>query len=353
MCCVYFCFFRHFFFLFLSFVDQMSRYLEKLPYFISHFLGYRKPDYKPKILPAWRIYLWSFLAAWLGIAVLEIVFTYGPSFQAHQTPMIIASFGASAVLIYGAIDSPLAQPRNIICGQIIGAVAGVIISQLFLGIQHTWASEGQHIAVQWVGGSTAMALSLILMQITKTVHPPGGATALIAVTTLNVFEIKWFYIGVVALSAVLQVVIACLINNIERKYPLYWWTPVQLPLKIDPTTLSTVMSTHGTHKDEDVVIDNLTGAEEGRLHYAEDNDNDNDIIRGIAVTATRSSSATALDHHAVSKAIATLQDHASIERKDHCQYILLAAGEPLITSRHVNLSGNEKALLEALLNKLH
>lgn len=67
--------------------------LKKLPYFISYFLGYRKPNHVvKKVLPQWRVYIWSFLASWIGIALLEIIFTYSESFQAHDTPMIIASF---------------------------------------------------------------------------------------------------------------------------------------------------------------------------------------------------------------------------------------------------------------------
>lgn len=165
-------------------------------------------------------------------------------------------------MAYGVIESPLAQPRNIIGGHIIGSIVGVIIAQLFLNIQHDWASESQRVAVQWVGGATAMALALTLMQMTKTVHPPAGASALIAVVTPNIIEISWFYIGVVALSAAMQVTVACLINNIERRYPQYWWTPHK-PIKIDPATINTIMPHPDEKSTEDVVTDSLTAAEEG------------------------------------------------------------------------------------------
>ncbi|OBZ84631.1 hypothetical protein A0J61_07321 [Choanephora cucurbitarum] len=336
----------------------MSRTLEKIPYFISHFLGYRRPDHKSRTLAVWRIYLWSFLAAWIGIAVLEIVFAYGPSFTEHQAPIIIASFGATAVLVYGVIDSPLAQPRNVIGGHIVGALSGAIISQLFLGIKQTWESESQRLAVQWVGGATAMALSLNIMQITKTVHPPGGATALIAVVTPSIIQIRWFYIGIVALSSVLQVVVACLINNIERKYPLYWWTPEKLPLKVDPTTFSTVIPTHGTRRHEDTVFDNLTNVEEGRLQegqYDDDKDDSSshEVVEGIAVTETRSSSATALGHaHTVHKALSALQENASTWNDRDNQYILLTTKNQIFMSPQIQLTQNEKAILDSLINKL-
>lgn len=70
----------------------MTKLLQRLPYFLSHFLGYRKPDHVAKVLPKWRVYSWTFIAAWIGIALLEIIFTYASSFQSRHTPMIIASF---------------------------------------------------------------------------------------------------------------------------------------------------------------------------------------------------------------------------------------------------------------------
>ncbi|KAG1460080.1 hypothetical protein G6F56_006030 [Rhizopus delemar] len=216
--------------------------LEKLPYIVSYFLGYRKPNTKLKSLPVWRVYLWSFFAAWIGIALLEIIFTYSSSFQERHAPIIVASFGAGAVLVYGAIDAPLAQPRNVICGQTIGSIVGVIFAQLFLGIKQDWPSEGLRTVVMWIAGATSMATALVIMQLTKTVHPPAGATALIATTTASIIELRWFYIGIVFLSAVLQVAVGCLINNLDRKYPVYWWKPDTLPIKVDPANISTAIS---------------------------------------------------------------------------------------------------------------
>lgn len=38
-------------------------------------------------------------------------------------------------------------------------------------------------------------------------------------------EIGWLYIGIVALSAAITIAIALLVNNIERRWPVFWWTP--------------------------------------------------------------------------------------------------------------------------------
>lgn len=66
------------------------------------------------------------------------------------------------------------------------------------------------------------------MALTKTVHPPAGATALLAVTDDHLISLGWFLIPVVMLGCGLMLGVALLINNIARRFPLYWWTPEDL-----------------------------------------------------------------------------------------------------------------------------
>lgn len=132
---------------------------------------------------------------------------------------------------------------------------GVIISKLFLQLAH-FESTAQYEAVRWVAGATATATAIVLMQVTTTVHPPGGATALIATVDDRIMAMGWYYIGIVAMSAALMIIIACLVNNIDRKYPAYWWRPTKLPLAIDPGNLATSLPSpsHQGQKEE-VVLD--------------------------------------------------------------------------------------------------
>ncbi|OAD76770.1 hypothetical protein PHYBLDRAFT_101272, partial [Phycomyces blakesleeanus NRRL 1555(-)] len=196
-----------------------------LPYAVAHFLGYRRPGYKEKKLKLWRNCIWSFLGAWLSIGLLEIMFMYAPLFRAHKTPFIIGSYGAATTLLYGAYTSPTVQPPNVIFGHLIGSFIGVATSKLFTQTATHWSSAGQQQALVWVSGASAMALSLVAMEVTNTVHPPAGAAALIACVDKNVIAIGWYYIGVIMLSSTIILVISCLINNIERRYPVYWWKP--------------------------------------------------------------------------------------------------------------------------------
>ncbi|KAK5091194.1 hypothetical protein LTR05_001374 [Lithohypha guttulata] len=66
------------------------------------------------------------------------------------------------------------------------------------------------------------------MGVTKTVHPPAGATALLAATTIEVTELGWWLLPLVLLASVLMLVSAMLVNNLYKRFPLYWWTPVDL-----------------------------------------------------------------------------------------------------------------------------
>ncbi len=156
---------------------------------------------------------WSFIGAFAGIAALHFS-SFDNLLTSADINMIIGSFGASAVLVYGAIESPLAQPRNLIGGHLISAFIGVYCYQLFP-------------SQLWLAASLAVAISIAVMQLTKTLHPPGGATALIAVIgSPQLHEIGYWYALVpVGRGAFILLIVALVINNIPkgRKYPQFWW----------------------------------------------------------------------------------------------------------------------------------
>jgi len=74
----------------------------------------------------------------------------------------------------------------------------------------------------------ACGLASAAMTLTNTVHPPAGATALLAAVDPVVSHLGWYLLPMVLLSTVLTLASACLINNIQRRFPLYWVTPVDL-----------------------------------------------------------------------------------------------------------------------------
>lgn len=127
------------------------------------------------------------------------------------------------MLLYGAIEAPFAQPRAVFFGHTLSAVTGVIITKLFR------TNETRFIELRWLAGAIACATASVVMTITKTIHPPSGATAMIAATQADITDLGWYYIPVVMLAAALALGVGLLTNNIQRRYPLFWMTAVKLP----------------------------------------------------------------------------------------------------------------------------
>jgi CBS-domain-containing membrane protein len=155
--------------------------------------------------------IWSWVGAFLGIATVALI-SY-KVLEGKGLTMIIGSFGASAVLIYGAIKSPLAQPRNLLGGHFFSAIIGVTSYQLF---------QPQI----WLAAALAVATAVAVMHATKTLHPPGGATALIAVIGgESVHKLGYLYAIIpTAVGASIMLAVALIVNNIPktRRYPEFW-----------------------------------------------------------------------------------------------------------------------------------
>ena len=153
-------------------------------------------------------HFWSFLGAFFGIGL--IAFVQSLQISEIENIFLIGSFGASSVLVYGAVNSPLAQPRNLIGGHVLSALVGVTIFKFLPEIL-------------WLNASIAVASSIVLMQFTKTMHPPGGATALIAVLpSEKIQELGyWYALSPVLSGAMILLIVALIFNNIPkgRKYP--------------------------------------------------------------------------------------------------------------------------------------
>ena len=154
---------------------------------------------------------WASLGGGLGIGITALL--SARFFEPRDALLILGSFGASAVLIYGVILSPLAQPRNLIGGHVISAVIGVAVFQI----------AGDN----FISAGLAVALAIVAMTVTDTTHPPGGATALIAVIGEDTIHELGFLYALMPAGigcALLLLLVALVVNNIPktRRYPLYW-----------------------------------------------------------------------------------------------------------------------------------
>jgi CBS-domain-containing membrane protein len=155
---------------------------------------------------------WSWFGSFIGIAAVALI--HYKLVDRNGLFMIIGSFGASAMLIYGAVRSPLAQPRNLLGGHIFSAFIGVTTNQ--------WLGGNP-----WLAAAVAVSTAVAVMHLTRTLHPPGGATALIAVIGgESVHRLGYLYVVMpVALGACVMLIVALIVNNIPttRKYPEFWF----------------------------------------------------------------------------------------------------------------------------------
>ena len=150
----------------------------------------------------------AWLGAFIGIGSLAWVVTSLPEAKL----LVIGSFGASAVLIYGSPKAPFAQPRNLIGGHVLSALVGML----------TWHYLPDVLILQ---EAFAVATAIALMQLTRTMHPPGGATALIAVIDgAEVHSMGIGFIWIVFIGVVILLAIALLVNNAFSRgsYPTRW-----------------------------------------------------------------------------------------------------------------------------------
>jgi len=107
----------------------------------------------------WRAALIAGFGGFLTIAVLATI-------NASETlPLLIAPFGASCVLVFGAPASPFARPRNVIGGHLVTALMGLCAV--------TVLGTGP------LGIAVGVGLAIAAMMLTDTVHPPAGANPIV------------------------------------------------------------------------------------------------------------------------------------------------------------------------------
>ena len=165
--------------------DHRSR----LPSVISRFIGYRPPTIEPPYDPlpfppfTWltripvklEVWIFAWVGAFGGILLIEAIMSASTAFRdVYTAPIIVTSFGASAVLLFGVIESPLAQPRNFVLGHFVSALVGVCITRLFARnprYQSELGNTAFH-ASPFVNGGLSMATSLLGQLMIGAVHPP-------------------------------------------------------------------------------------------------------------------------------------------------------------------------------------
>ncbi len=152
----------------------------------------------------------SALGGFVGIGVTLLVAIGSP--HAAATPLLVASMGATAVLVFAVPHGALAQPWPVLGGHVISAVVGVLCAR--------WIADPR------IAAPLAVGAAIGAMYYLRCVHPPGGATALYAVTGgAPVHGLGFGYVLAPVLVNVFAILAVAFLFNAPfpwRRYPVYW-----------------------------------------------------------------------------------------------------------------------------------
>lgn len=143
----------------------------------------------------------AFLGGFLAIAVIALLA------QGLHVALVLGSFGASCVLVFGYPDVPFSQPRNVIAGHVLSTLVGLACVHLL----------GAH----WWSVALAVGTAIALMMLTRTVHPPAGSNPVI----VFLMQPDWsFALFPTLTGAALLVLVALVFHNVTRssRWPKYW-----------------------------------------------------------------------------------------------------------------------------------
>lgn len=175
----------------------MNNLLKKIIHFAG--IGSNQTGHAEKLV--------SGLGGFTGI-LLILVFTR-QIVSDSDAGLIVASMGASAVLLFAVPHGPLSQPWALLGGHTISAIIGVTCYLLIPNL--------------FVAAALAVGLAITSMYYLRCIHPPGGATALTAVMAgSSVHNLGYFYLVTPVLVNVMIILsVAILFNYLFhwRRYP--------------------------------------------------------------------------------------------------------------------------------------
>jgi len=166
----------------------------------------------------------SFVGSFLGMLVLT---AFDGPLPAPRIPpgmlpvpqgFVVASFGATAVLLFAAPAAPMAQPRAVVLGQTLSALVGVVLRVLLVELPDAPQAS-------FAVAALAVAAAIAVMMLAGALHPAGAGTACIAVTSPIAAAQGWLFIVYPVLSSSLLITAtAALWNNLFDgcEYPAYW-----------------------------------------------------------------------------------------------------------------------------------
>ncbi|WP_142247933.1 HPP family protein [Alkalihalobacterium alkalinitrilicum] len=129
------------------------------------------------------------LIAMLVISVMAVTIGF---------PMVLGPMGASCLLVFAAHAGPFSQPRHILGGHFISTIVALSIWDIF---------GRTHLKIE-----ITLAVVLFLMVVSKMLHPPAAASAIVAINT----EAGWGFLLTILISAIILIAISVAYNNLFK-----------------------------------------------------------------------------------------------------------------------------------------
>ncbi|KAH0544403.1 hypothetical protein FGG08_001429 [Glutinoglossum americanum] len=192
--------------------------LPRLPRLISHFLGHRPPPYQPPPNSLTRRLLHNLLTTFgVFLSILALTSLTSSGLGGLSGPphsgVILAAFGASSILLFATPHSPLTQPPSLLIGDLLSALCGILTTKLL----HEYLRLPLPITC-----AVSCAFAAMMMDVTGTTYPPGGATALLAVADPGVRGLGWRLLGVVGVGVCVLGGVGLVVVNLVERWPLWW-----------------------------------------------------------------------------------------------------------------------------------
>jgi CBS domain-containing membrane protein len=153
------------------------------------------------------------------IALFIVTYTSMQLADMASTAVLLASMGASSVLLFGLPNSPLAKPWSFVGGHLISGTIGLLCSHLFTDLA--------------LMAAVTIGCVLFVMYLFECMHPPGGATALVPVIASADTVLGYdFLLYPVALNVFVMLAVALLLQKFWLKQgmqkPSQQYDPIHL-----------------------------------------------------------------------------------------------------------------------------
>ena len=158
-----------------------------------------------------KIFCWPPLLAGIGAAVTIGILgyiTYESILSDTNFGLwIFASFGSSAVLVFGYPDNDFAQPKNIFFGHLLTSFVGIVFLIFF--------------ELSFITMGLAVGVSILLMIALKITHPPAGGNPI----AVMLGDVSFQFLVFPVMVGTITLIIGGIIYNsiiLKRKYPKTW-----------------------------------------------------------------------------------------------------------------------------------